>query len=249
MALDYQDTVRLGDVGAVARLSLLGGFELRCHDDVVNLPTSAQRVVAYVALRQRPQPRNHVGGVLWPDVPEMRATANLRSALWRAHLSDMRLVEVVGSRLRLHPLVKVDVEDLILLAHQLTDSGGDGSCVDSDAIASRLGDELLPDWYEDWLLFERERIHQVRLHALEAWCWALSRMGRHSTAVEAGLCAVEAEPLRETSRRALISAHLAEGNVNEAVRQYESYRRVLAESLDVEPSAELRRLVAGAATS
>jgi DNA-binding SARP family transcriptional activator len=52
--------------------------------------------------------------------------------------------------------------------------------------------------------------------------------------------AVAAEPTRESARTELIKAHLAEGNVDEAIRQFESFRRVLEGELGVEPS---RRLV------
>ena len=39
--------------------------------------------------------------------------------------------------------------------------------------------ELLPDWYDDWVLLERERFRQLRLHALDALCDDLTRAGRH----------------------------------------------------------------------
>lgn len=35
-----------------------------------------------------------------------------------------------------------------------------------------LAGELLPDWYDDWVLIERERFRQLRLHALDALCEA-----------------------------------------------------------------------------
>jgi DNA-binding SARP family transcriptional activator len=67
--------------------------------------------------------------------------------------------------------------------------------------------------------------------------------GRFGEAVQAGLAAVKAEPLRESAQRSLIRAHLAEGNLGEALRQYHSFRRLLLEELGVGPSAELEDLV------
>src|SRR4029077_18810447 len=52
----------------------------------------------------------------------------------------------------------------------------------------------------------------------------------------AGLAAVAGEPLRESSHRAVIRAHLADGNVAEAVRQYRLCRRLLNDHLGLEPS-------------
>src|SRR5215210_3933939 len=68
------------------------------------------------------------------------------------------------------------------------------SAQDLASAESALGAELLPDWYDEWLQFERERYRQVRLHALEALASAFSRAGRHAQAVEAALGAVAAEP-------------------------------------------------------
>lgn len=103
--------------------------------------------------------------------------------------------------------------------------------------------ELLPDWDDDWIAFERARLRQLCVHALEALCRRLSLAGRDGRAIDAGLAAVAAEPLRESAQRVLISAHLREGNVTEARRQYPSYRELLWESLGIEPSESLRALV------
>src|SRR6266571_3495035 len=53
-----------------------------------------------------------------------------------------------------------------------------------------LSIDLLPYWYEDWVLVERERFRQLRLHALEALCEQLTALGRFDHAVEAGIAAV-----------------------------------------------------------
>ena len=65
------------------RLNLLRGFELWCDGERVTLPMSAQRVLAFLALHDRPVLRLYVAGSLWLDASEERSYANLRSALWR----------------------------------------------------------------------------------------------------------------------------------------------------------------------
>lgn len=80
------------------------------------------------------------------------------------------------------------------------------------ALRADLRDDLLPGWPELWLVPERERFHQLRLHALEALCARLTGVGWHGAAVDAGLAVVSADPLRESARGALIDAYLAEGN-------------------------------------
>ncbi len=93
------------------------------------------------------------------------------------------------------------------------------------------------------MLLERERVRQRLLHALEALSRELARVGRHAEAVESALVAVSAEPLRESAQRALIEAHLAEGNLIGAMRTYDTYRDLVKRELGVEPGCELSGLI------
>jgi DNA-binding SARP family transcriptional activator len=102
---------------------------------------------------------------------------------------------------------------------------------------------LLPGWYDDWVLMERERIRQRMLHALEALSCHLVKAGRFADAVDAAILAVNAEPLRESAQRTLIQAHIAEGNLVEARRTYCNFRKLVRTELDVEPSSDLLTLL------
>ena len=124
----------------------------------------------------------------------------------------------------------------------------DSSTVRADIAAAAVGwlaAELLPGWYEDWVLLEAENWRQLRLHALEAAAGVLAGAARFGEAVAAAQAAVEADPLRESSHAALIAVHLSEGNQSEAVREFEHYRQQLKTALGLEPSERLRALVAG----
>ena len=222
-------------------LTMLGGFDLRSCGQRVELPPSAERVVAYLAIHHGPASRPNVAGTLWLDVPEERAMANLRSALWRLRRQGVPIVEARGARLALHDDVTVDFRQLSVAAHQ---------CLDGNAPADRdqlerltNSSDLLGDWYEDWVLLEREHFRQLRLQALERLAAELAREGQYGRAVEAALAAVSSEPLRESAHRALISVHLAQGNRGEAIRQYWTYKRLLREELDLEPSVEMSEVV------
>jgi len=106
--------------------------------------------------------------------------------------------------------------------------------------------ELLPGWYEDWILFEGENWRQQRLHALEAAAEALAADERWGNAIAAAEAAVSADPLRESARAALIEVHLREGNQSEALREFERYKRLLDEELGLMPTPRLRTLMPGA---
>jgi DNA-binding SARP family transcriptional activator len=209
------------------------------------MPLSAQRVAAFLGLQRQVVPRAYVAETLWPETTTIRSHANLRSALWRLQRSCHLLVESSMQSLRLARGVNVDFHHALTIARRLVDRTAVLTSEElTDAVRTDLSADLLPHWYDDeWILVERERFHQLRLHALEALCAHLALAGRFAESVEVGLAAVSAEPLRESAHRALIQVHLAEGNPSEAARQYERYRQLLMDELQIEPSASLRDLV------
>jgi DNA-binding SARP family transcriptional activator len=231
--------------GADVRLDLLGGFRLRCADDTCPIPMSAQRVLAFVALHDRPLRRTYVAGVLWSNSSEKNSRASLRSALWRLGRVKCAPMLVWSRHLELSPRVTVDVGETEAKARRLQDD--DDECEEEDLDTVMRSRDLLPGWYDDWVVTERERLRQLRLHALESSCARLILAGSFGRAVQAALVAIQEEPLRETAHRALIQAHLAEGNAVEAVRQYRRYTRLLWEELRLEPSPQTKALVQGLA--
>ena len=219
------------------------GFMLSRGDRVVSLPMTAQRVVAFLALRTRPTMRTYVAEMLWLDSSHERAAANLRSALWRIRRTGCAIVLGDGDFLSLSPAVFIDVLELVDWSRRLL--AGEATASDprvEDALA--VGD-LLPEWYDDWVLVERERLRQLRLHALEHACAELAEAGAFGRAIEAGLAALAVEPFHESGHAALISAHLREGNRAEAIRQYEAYARLMEQELHLPPSPGVKALIAG----
>jgi DNA-binding SARP family transcriptional activator len=222
-------------------LTVVGPFGLRRDGGIVALPPSVERVVAYLALRRGPATRANVAGTLWADASEDRAMASLRSALWRLRRPGLMVVDVIGEHLALSSGVAVDLYELTAAARGLID----GTSVAYPAALDRLasGEELLGDWYDDWILVEREHFRQLRLQALERLAVELAADGRYGRATESALAAIAAEPLRESAHRALISVHLAQGNLSEAVRQYSNYRQLMRDELDLEPSTQMQELL------
>jgi DNA-binding SARP family transcriptional activator len=225
---------------AVTQLRVLTRFELQCDGQVVDVPFVAQRVLAFLAVLGPWERRGTVANALWPDVTEARAAANLRTVVWKLGQLPRTLVHVTRSHIELAADVETDVSALVAQARRLIKHK---ELCEGDTDARPLACDLLVSWDEEWLTYERERLRKLRLHALEALARRLSTAGRHGEAIEAALVAVSSEPLRESSQQALIAAHLAEGNVSEAVNQYESYRCMLWAELGVEPTETLRALV------
>jgi DNA-binding SARP family transcriptional activator len=223
------------------QIDLLRGFSVRADGAAVDLPRVAQRLVAFLALQDRPRQRLFVAGSLWTDASEEHAAASLRSTLWRLGRAYARLVTTRGSAIGLADDVRVDIHAVTACGRRIIAEPGAHDLADLELLT--VAGDLLPDWYDDWVLLERERVRHLRLHALEALCGALAERGRFAEAAEAGLAAIAGEPLRESAHRAVIAAHLAEGNPGEAMRQYELCRRLFAEHLGMAPSPHLEALV------
>ncbi len=229
--------------GAEGRLTLLDAFEVSWDGSTVELPTPAQRLLAYLAIEDRPLHRGYVADALWLNSTEAHASGSLRSALWRIRRSGCELVEETNHQLRLARTVAVDVRETYSWASRVQDPARPIGAADvAQASASA---ELLRDWYDDWVVFERERFRQFRAHALEVLCVRLAAEGRFAEAIGVGLAAVHNEPLRESAHRAVISVHLAEGNRSEALRHYAYYRQLVTDELGIEPSTRMETLVRG----
>jgi DNA-binding SARP family transcriptional activator len=106
--------------------------------------------------------------------------------------------------------------------------------------------DVLPDWDDEWVGFERERFRQLRLLALETMCLRLRDEGRIAESLQVGTEAVFADPMRESAHRVLIATHLAQGNLGEAIRQYRTFLAI-ARDCGIPPSPLITRLMAGVA--
>jgi DNA-binding SARP family transcriptional activator len=223
------------------RVQLLQGFELRVGGGPVGLTPASERLVAFLAMQDRSVRRAFVSGSLWPDATNERANANLRSALWRVPIVDRRpLVTATSTHLRVRADVEVDFHVAVRRATALVQAAGDDP---SSETLDMLAGDLLPDWYEDWVVLERERYRQLRLHALDQACAVLIRLQRYGEALLLAMGAIAADPLRESGFRLVVEIHLAEGNLVEALHQYHTYADRLQAELGAQPSPQLHRLL------
>ncbi|MFK0103774.1 BTAD domain-containing putative transcriptional regulator [Streptomyces sp. NPDC091217] len=221
-------------------LKLFDGFRLEIGDDRIHLADSAQRLLAYLTI-QGPSPRTVVAGTLWGEVSEERALGSLRTTVWRVNQVVPGLVGGEHRQLALASFISADVTEF---AHRVTGRPADSGAT-SHALPNLRIRELLPGWCEDWVVFERDRLRQLHLHALEAAAGALCTGGEYAAALDMAFAAVRGDPLRESARRAVILVHLAEGNLVEAHREYQRFRTLLVGELGVEPSGRLTGLVTG----
>jgi DNA-binding SARP family transcriptional activator len=236
--------VALVGASAQIRLNVLGGFSLRSADGVVHLPRTAQRLLAFVALARRPVARDQVAFTLWPDVRETHAHGSLRTALFELRRPGYDLLRVTDGDVHLGRALTVDLEEMLSLANLIT-AGRIGRAL-SSVERDLLEADLLPGWYDNWVVDQQERHRELRVQTLERLCMAQMEAGRYGDAVTTGSAAVSADPTRDSSARLIIAAHIATGNDAQAIVQYRRLQTRLRE-LGLVPSARTTALVASIA--
>ncbi len=222
-------------------VGLLNGMVVGRDGHQLDLPHSARRLVAFLALQGRAVTRSYVAEQMWLESSTRRAFGNLRSALWRLNRDEPALVRASTSQLSLGEDVEVDVRQVEASARRLVDDTLSIEAGDLEADAYQR--ELLPGWHEDWVLMQRERLRQLCLHAIEAVARFRLAEGSHALAIEAAMAAAALEPLRESPQRLLVRIHADEGNLSEALRTFQLFRARLGEDLGVEPSPAFRALL------
>lgn len=231
---------------ALIEITLLGSFSLRVGGtQIEQMSVGSQRLLVFLALNHRAVTRTAMAGRMWPEATDERAGISLRSALSRLDASTREAILSASSGLSLAESVTVDLYAAQAISRRLLLPGSSVSEDDlRPATTTLLSTELLPDWYDDWVLAEAEDWRQLRMNALEAQSMRLADLGRLAEAAGAARAAMRVEPLRESSHASLIRVHLAEGNQSEALRVYERYRTLLRDVLGLEPTERLSDLIA-----
>jgi DNA-binding SARP family transcriptional activator len=220
-------------------LRVLGEFTVSQGSRTIDIAPAGQRVLAMLALSDTGISRATLAGTLWPDKSQTRAAANLRCALWRLPEEIRAALDGNGVRLRLDSYWSVDIVEARRVTAELR-----GSYSHDPKIVDHFRSDLLPDWVEEWLLVERERYHQLRIHALELLADRQLKAGEPALAAETALLAICAEPLRESSMSVLLQSEIELDNRATAVEHYRRFATLLCNTLGVQPSSRLRAVVA-----
>jgi DNA-binding SARP family transcriptional activator len=204
----------------------------------IAIPEGSKRLLAYVALQGGRVDRRRAAGMLWPYGADERAAGNLRSALWRLKGAGIDVLQADKTLLSLTPGTVIDIHQLCDWAARVIEGRASSEDLHLGEWELEAAD-ILPGWYDDWVINERERIRQRLLHGLEALGRCLLEVNRPADAVEVAMDVIRIEPLRESAQHLLIDAHLGEGNVVEALRTYRAYARLLDDELGISPGPAL----------
>ncbi|PKO20431.1 MAG: SARP family transcriptional regulator, partial [Chloroflexi bacterium HGW-Chloroflexi-1] len=243
-------------------ISLLGPLRVAlCGEPVTDFATDkARALLAYLAVEaERPHRRDALAGLLWPDQPQRKARQNLRQAL--SHLR-----RAIGDRDEAAPFLLVSRETVQFNAD--SDHWLDVAAFTSLAEACRghrhrrlatclpcmrrleqmaelyrgdfLAQFFLSDSsiFEEWALLKREWLHRQAVEAFSHLAGYYERRGDYEQARQYARRQVALEPWREEAHRHLMRLLALDGQRSTALAQYETCRRMLAEELGVEPTAE-----------
>ncbi len=228
-------------------VGVLGGFRVQADGYPVEMPTPAQRLVALLALLDRPVPRPTVAEQLWPERAGGVALTRLREALFQARRAGSALVVTSGCTVGLNESATVDIGEVEAAARDLMAGRCDSLPEAADRVlAQRLLDrELLADWHDlEWVEPERFRWDQFRLHTLEALSSACRACGCYRQAIELAQGALRVDPYHESCHALIIELHLEFGNRAAALRQFDRYRELIVCDLGLTPSARVEGLMA-----
>jgi DNA-binding SARP family transcriptional activator len=223
------------------KVKLFGQFDIQLNDAPVEVPTrSAQSLLAYLLLNAGIAHRRvKLAGLFWPDTSESNARNNLRHALWRIRKAighDHLLTDNVS--------VALDTDsdywlDAAVLETAVDEDGSADELI--DVVAVYTG-ELLPGFYDDWVVLERERLKAIFEQQIKQLLDRLVQERRWDDLLHWGEHWIALGQAPEPAYRALMVAHAELGNQARVAAVYQRCVETLREDLEVEPSQETRAL-------
>lgn len=234
-------------------IRLLGEFSIRIDGSRTSSLNASryQALLAYLALHAPQQvQRSEVAFQLWPDSNEEQALTNLRKVLFRIKqsLPDVGLIFSDQHTLRLNltadgQLDVMDFKSALDLAEQAryANDAEEEQVALENALSVYQGD-LLPQFYDDWLDPERERLRDLVVQAADRLVALLEMRKYYRDAIKAAQRLLFIDRLREETHRSLIRLHALNGDRAAALNAYHSCASLLAKELGVEPDATTREL-------
>ena len=229
-------------------LVLLGGFQARAAGQVIDISGRKERaLLAVLAMPPgEPRSRDKLAALLWSDRGDKQARDSLKQAVLRLRKSfgSAHPLPMLADRASLtldRAAVCVDVQEFEQLI-------GEGTRDAVERATTLYHGDLLDGLdvrdvaFEEWLLFERERLRDLARQALarllDHHMAAAAR--EHAGAVARRLLALD--PLHEAAHRALMQIYAQQGQTALALKQYRLCCDALQAELGVQPEAETKRL-------
>lgn len=225
------------------QVCLLGQFALQLNGVPVDLNARpAQSLLAFLLLNPVAHRRERLAGLLWPDSSEANARRNLRQALWQirralgGQADTLLLVDEVTLAFNPDSDYWLDVESI---ANPLEEAA---TADDLMRVVAAYGGELLPGFYDEWVLLERDRLQAQFERKLNLLLERLVESRRWTEVLHWGERWIALGYTPEPAYRALMSAHAGLGDQSSVADVYRRCVEALERDLGVEPSAQTSAL-------
>ena len=222
---------------------LLGSFEITYRKEIVAiLSRPAQSLFAYLILSAGTSHRREkLAGLLWPDSLEETARDNLRHALWRIRkalpsnlITDYLFADNLTIAFNGSAEYWLDVT-------ALEKADENASTDELMAILSSYQGELLPGFYDEWVVLEREHLNSIFEHNMARLLSVLEEEKRWIDILDWGERWIKLGQKPEPAFRTLLSAHAAMGDMSKVAATYERCVKSLRD-YGFEPSEQTRLL-------
>lgn len=238
----------------LCRIELLGHLNVSLGDQIVARFRTQKtgRLLSYLAFSlKRTHPREELIELLWPETDLEAGRTSLRTALasLRRQLEPPGTPEnsvLIADRANIRLNSAVVETDTALFETLLAEAERSREPEEkrhklTQAIQLYRG-PLLPGFYEDWVLRERDRLAQSYVGALQQLALLLEQIGDVPQAILMAQRAVAADPLLEEAHQHLIRLYAESGQSKSALQQYDTLKRLLHTEMGELPSPELRAL-------
>ena len=222
---------------------LLGTFEVKQKNKAISISSRpAQSLFAYLILNAGTSHRREkLAGMLWPDSLEATARDNLRHALWRVRKAlatgsstGFLQADDLTIRFKDSPDYRLDVAELEKVSEQ-------ASADELIAVLSQYQGDLLPGFYEEWVVLEREHLRSIFEHHMARLMSLLQDEKRWLDILDWGERWIKLGQKPEPAYRALMRAHAVKGDMSKVAALYERCVNSLRE-LSIEPSEQTKML-------
>lgn len=242
-------------------VSLFGRFHAQCGQQVLEgIDTrKVQELFCYLLLnRGHAHPREALASLLWGDYSTAQSKSYLRKALWQLQTAlDLGAPSAAQSVLLVDPewiqlnpegdmwLDVAEFERAFTLTQGLPGKELDRSQAQTlERAVSLYQGDLLEGCYQDWCLYERERLQHLYLAMLDKLMDYCAACQEYEAGLAYGSRILRYDRARERTHRRLMHLYYLAGDRTEALRQYERCAAALAEELGVEPAQQTKALYA-----
>lgn len=213
----------------------------------------ALALLAYLAVTRRPHSREALAGLLWGEMPDAAAKANLRKILSAlrevaGHALIIERQTVAFDTATAYWLDTEDFEARLRGPAGISDAArllSEKEVRQLDAAVALYRGDFLDGFYvrsapafEEWVLSERERLRQMALHALFRVVGHYTAIGDYGRGLDYATRLLAMEPWHEEVHQQMMILLALSGQRSAAIGQFETCRRLLADELGAEPNQD-----------